>query len=233
MGSSDIRQRDVVQKYVEGRLLQYARFTVTCERCGRTYQVDLPEQQRYDLRCDCGHVGTIYIQNLNTLVIRTIKNASEADLFASRLLMPRERFLKAAGRHKAGLASILALTEHFGTSVSTAIRYVDCDILPCAVLKWGADGLTWKSLSAEAFRASFRKTIEAVDKLPDDCATRRALRGDPVPQAGFFEQGTTVSAWFPFVKSGDGRNAILIEQAVALGRFGVLTFIFPADGKFS
>jgi Zn-dependent peptidase ImmA (M78 family) len=158
----------------------------------------------------------------------------QADLFASRLLMPKGKFLKASARHKIGLASILAMTEHFGTSVtSTAIRYVDSDILPCAVMKWGPDGLTWKSFSTDTFRARFRKTVETVDKLADDCATKRALRGEPVPQAGFFEQGTTVAAWFPFVRSGEGRNDILIEQAVALGRFGVLTFIFPAEGKYS
>jgi IrrE N-terminal-like domain len=158
----------------------------------------------------------------------------EADLFAARLLMPARRFCALAKKHKLGLNGILALTEYFGTSVtSTAIRYVDSDIVPCAVMKWGSEGLTWKSLSTETFRRQFRKTLESVDALPYDCPTKRALRGESIPHAGFFQQGTTVAAWFPFVRHGDSRNDVLIEQAVPLGKFGVLTFLFPADGNYS
>jgi len=44
---------------------------------------------------------------------------------------------------------------------------------------------------------------------------------------------TTASAWFPRVKTGEFRDVIFIEQAIALGRFAVLTFLYPEGGKFA
>ena len=40
----------------------------------------------------------------------------------------------------------------------------------------------------------------------------------------------TASAWFPRVKSGEYRDVIFIEQAIPLGKFGVLTFLYPESG---
>jgi hypothetical protein len=40
------------------------------------------------------------------------------------------------------------------------------------------------------------------------------------------------SAWFPGVPPGEWRDAIFIEEAIPLGRFGVLTFLHP-EGRSS
>lgn len=155
----------------------------------------------------------------------------EADSFASHLLMPRTRFSQKSRAGKVGLPSILALAQEFGVSVtSAAIRYSNEDLVPCAVVKWAQDRFQWKWLSTETFRARFLKTVEAIEQLPKDCATRRALSGEPTPSQGFLECGTTAAAWFPFLGHGDYRNVIFIEQAIPLGRFGVLTFLYPAEG---
>jgi Zn-dependent peptidase ImmA (M78 family) len=157
----------------------------------------------------------------------------EADLFASSFLMPTVRFLKEAKGAKPGLPAILSLANTFAASVtSTAIRYVKSDLVPCAVIKWGLEGFQWKFLSTEAFRARFLKTIEEIDKLADGSATLSALKGEHPPATGFLENGTTSAAWFPFLADHDARNILLIEQAVPLGRFGVLTFLFPVEGSF-
>jgi hypothetical protein len=156
----------------------------------------------------------------------------EADTFASNLLMPQARFLDRAKDGKVGLPAILDLAAYFDASItSVAVRYVKADIVPCALIKWTSAGFEWKWLSTETWRANFRKTVESIGSLPEDCPTRRALRGETVPREGFFSAGTTAAAWFPFLASHDYRNAIYIEQAIPLGRFGVLTFIFPLDGK--
>jgi hypothetical protein len=76
------------------------------------------------------------------------------------------------------------------------------------------------------------KTIESAGGIAPGSATARAQADETPPAAGFFQTGSTVSLWFPFVKDASSRNAILIEQAMSLGRFGVLTFLYPADGKF-
>jgi Zn-dependent peptidase ImmA (M78 family) len=158
----------------------------------------------------------------------------EADHFSSSLLMPTARFRKVAEQVPVGLEAILKIAGEFGTSVtSTAIKYVKADIVPCAVIKWNSDGFAWKWLSTETFRARYIKTIESIDKLLADSPTAKAIAGEQPPPPGFFSAGTTASAWFPFVSSRGDRNAILVEQAIPLGRFGVLTFLYPEAHSFS
>ena len=157
----------------------------------------------------------------------------EADHFASSLLMPAARFRKLAEKASLGLQGILTIADAFGTSVtSTAIKYAKSDIVPCAVIKWRKDGYAWKWLSTETFRARYRKTIESADRLMPDSPTAKALAGEIPVSTKFFSAGTTASAWFAFVNDHSDRNAILIEQAIPLGRFGVLTFIYPEARSF-
>ena len=94
--------------------------------------------------------------------------------------------------------------------------------------------LNWpngKSLSTETFRGRLQKTIEDIDKLAEGSATLSALKGNPPPTSGFFQNGTTASAWFPFLRDFDSRNVLFVEQAAPLGRFGVLTFLYPIEGS--
>ncbi len=157
----------------------------------------------------------------------------EADHFASNLLMPSSRFTARARSVGTGFAGIISLARHFNTSVtSTTIRYASCDISPCAVVKWSWTGYCWKWLSSEAFRARFRKTIEAREDIVENSPTWRALAGELPPDKGFFEAGTTASAWFPHVAQGQLRDVLLIEQAMPLGRFGVLSFLYPEGGSY-
>ena len=157
----------------------------------------------------------------------------EADHFASNLLMPSTRFRRMAQRVPSGLQGILSVANECGTSVtSTALKYLQLDIVPCLVLKWNSERLVWGWPSTETVQAGFRKTIRSVDKLPPDSPTARAIRGERAPARGFFSAGTTASAWFPFVSGASNRNAIFIEESIQLGRFGVLTFLYPERGSY-
>lgn len=156
----------------------------------------------------------------------------EADHFASNLLMPASRFISAAKGSPPGLGGVLCLTSTFGTSItSTAIRYATLNIKPCVVVKWADGKFQWQWLSDETRMARYWTTIKSTDKLPDDCPTARALAGEK-SATKYFQAGTTAAAWFPYVPHGSFRNVIMIEQAVALGRFGVLTFLYPEAGEF-
>jgi hypothetical protein len=42
-------------------------------------------------------------------------------------------------------------------------------------------------------------------------------------------RGTVKSAWFPFVSASAEDNSLFVEQAISLGRFGVLTILFPTS----
>ena len=91
--------------------------------------------------------------------------------------------------------------------------------------------LTWKWLSYETWEAGYRKTIEKESEIIPGSATFQAMAGDRLPSRGYFQTGSTAPAWFPFAK-GSWQDVILIEQAITLGRFGVLTFLYPEAGKF-
>ena len=153
----------------------------------------------------------------------------QADHFAANLLMPAARFSIKARAAPRGLAGILTLAAEFGVSLtSAAIRCAEADAHPCAVVKWDWRGYSWKRLSSSAFQARLRRTFELPSELAEDSPTRRALAHESPPARGWFEAGTVASAWFPGVREEDTRNLILIEQAIPLGRFGVLTFLYLA-----
>ncbi|HET6429853.1 MAG TPA: ImmA/IrrE family metallo-endopeptidase [Phycisphaerae bacterium] len=153
----------------------------------------------------------------------------EADLFAANLLMPAGRFGARARAAAPGLDGVLALAAAFGTSVTaTAIRYAAADVRPCAVIKWNWSGYAWKWLSSSVFQARLTRTFEAARDLTEDSPTRKALAREEPPDPGYFQAGTTAAAWFPRVAGGDWRDAILVEQAIPLGKFGVLTFLHAA-----
>lgn len=160
----------------------------------------------------------------------------EADHFASCLLLPEGRFHSAAVKAQKncnGWEVLKSLSTTFGTSwTSTAIRYASLDIQPCALIKWTRDGYGWKWLSKSFLVASLRKTIESSENVVVGGATQKALNGESPGECGYFRCGTVASAWFPFIDAGSTRDSILIEEAVPLGRFGVLTLLYPESGRF-
>ncbi|MBN1674213.1 MAG: ImmA/IrrE family metallo-endopeptidase [Kiritimatiellae bacterium] len=151
----------------------------------------------------------------------------EADHFAAHLLMPAARFRAAARTVPVGVEGARRLADRFGTSLTaSAIRYVALDLAPCAVIKWDCHGYAWKHLSSSAFRGPFRKTFEAPKDLAEDSPTRRAISRQQPPETGYFQAGTVASAWFPGIERGEWQDAVLVEEALPLGRHGVLTLLY-------
>ena len=76
------------------------------------------------------------------------------------------------------------------------------------------------------------RTFETPAALAQGSPTRRALGHEAVPEEGFFRAGTTASAWFPGIGPADRRDVILVEEAIPLGRFGVLTVLHAQGGSW-
>ncbi len=151
----------------------------------------------------------------------------EADYFASNLLLPEKKFIKMAKSKKLGINAILFLSKEFNTSItSTAIRYTSLDLAPCLLIKWTREGYQWKWISDSLRNSNFRKTIEVTTDLLKGSATEQALKSQG--NDTIFENGTTASAWFPHVLTESYKNIIMIEQAISIGKYGVLTLLFPA-----
>ncbi len=154
----------------------------------------------------------------------------EADCFASNLLMPTQRFLVRAKGSERGMRGIQSLAKKFGTSLSaTALRYAQADVCPCAVIKWDWKGMSWMRQSGGAYRSRFGNIIDSAAKLAAGSPTRRILDREKVPADTLLEAGTTPAAWFAghADKKEEAGGTVLIEQAVSLGHFGVLTFLYP------
>ena len=52
------------------------------------------------------------------------------------------------------------------------------------------------------------------------------------PDKGYFQCGTSASAWFPGIWLGSAKDLVFIEQALPLGEFGVLTLLYPEQRKY-
>jgi Zn-dependent peptidase ImmA (M78 family) len=157
----------------------------------------------------------------------------EADHFASNLLMPRTLFTKQANICPRGLAGILNLASIFGTSVtSTAIRYVKVEVEPCVVIKWQEKRVKYILSSDVMEKARFRRPVVSAKKLPSGSPTVRALAGEK-PSGGFFSAGTKAASWFPRLGVNETGELALVEQAITLGRFGVLTFLYPQSRSYN
>jgi len=140
--------------------------------------------------------------------------------------------MKTAKLSPRGLGGILSLAYAFGTSVtSTAIRYVKDEVEPCVVIKWQEGRFAWTWSSVQMHKARFRRPIVSSQKLPPESPTARALAGE-VPVRDFFSAGTRAASWFPRVSPDEGGDLPLVEQAMALGRFGALTFLYPESGSY-
>jgi len=160
----------------------------------------------------------------------------EADSFASNLLLPKKRFLALSKKAIFGFNGILNLSKYFDVSISAAaIRLVQSEIRPAMILKWDKDGkLDWKYYSKEFYQAGLGKTFikgTIFNRSIRNSATDKALLGKQPPTGSYFENGTTITAWFP--NSLAYKNDILIEQAFPIGEYGTLTLLFTDNNKFS
>jgi Zn-dependent peptidase ImmA (M78 family) len=152
----------------------------------------------------------------------------EADLFASYLLMPTMLFDAQIRRKKpkTGIEEVLYLKEIFGTSImSTAIRLVNAEIMPCSIFIWNNDGsLKWHWKSSAFVKDFIGRPIQSTQTLRG-AATTQAFRS----MDDICHSGATVADFFENVPHSSTKNALVHEEALRLGEHGVLTMIFT-DG---
>ena len=215
------------------------RFHVYCN-LDRVETADSP-RARFTL---CHELGHYYIdEHRNALAAGTIPAypseceyesdetmEQEADLFAANLLLPRQRFVRLAAKMHPGLDSVLQLARRFGASVtSTALQFVETSNIECALIKWSPHTKMWSWVSSAMYASGFGKTITDRHRIPSGSATDQALRDLRPPPSGFFSSGGTATDWFPYPRHYRHGNPILIEYAIPIGKFGVITMLFKDD----
>ena len=152
----------------------------------------------------------------------------EADNFAAFLLMPKGRFCSEAKRKPTSANAIYGLSKKFGTSLtSTAIRFIKTTEKPVLVMLWTHMGRQWGWASKSFETLARSKCVSNVIELPEGCLTEEALTvkhfNSNQPRA------TTVNSWFPYVGMNSKSNELLVEEVFPLGKFGVLTLLYPEE----
>lgn len=161
----------------------------------------------------------------------------EADLFASHLLLPRprfHRFLSSLPAQLVGLHKIIAVAQEFDVSVqATARRYCQENPGTCGLVMWRTDDQPWGFMSPSWEALGYQGLRRDETAIVRGSATFRAKEASPGIDKKLFgsieETTSTAAFWFRNVARGGQRDVVLIEQAVRLGSYGVLTLLLTRD----
>lgn len=152
----------------------------------------------------------------------------EADLFASHLLMPPSRFADALKSQPTGLEGIIGISKVFGVScLSAAIRTLAQSAQPLALAHWRNDKPPWTEVNTAFINMGLVHLLKHADRLPPDCATSLAIADNPAVYSSPRSSVSLASSWFAGIHQGTALDIMLQEEALRLGRFGVITVIRP------
>lgn len=154
----------------------------------------------------------------------------EADLFASRLLMPEEAFRKATGLRGFSLSGVRAVANDFGTSLQASfLRCLDSEILPCAVIWWRKGRKPWFGTAQMLKRKGLVLKQPSAENACDGSATHKALKGNPGDIPDCFSTPTLAHAWFHGVIAGSAQDVLFREESL-ITVYGTATWL-TADEK--
>ena len=152
----------------------------------------------------------------------------EADLFSSHFLMPPQRFQSAFREQPPGLNGIVGTSKHFNVSCSSAaIRFLSQSPEPLALAYWRNDKTPWTEVNTAFRTMGLIHVMKRADRLPPDCATSLAIADNPNAFSNPRTSVSVASFWFTGIHSGSALDIVLHEEALRLGRFGVLTVLRP------
>lgn len=164
-----------------------------------------------------------YVPSLGEYTVKDLVVEREADLFASRLLMPGDVYTKIAKKANPGLKGIVELAKCFDVSIKcSAIRYLNEDSSPCALSFWSMEGkLVWKWFSKSMWNAGIRKfnPVPVAKGATDICIHEES------DNPGHSESSAASVGYVFQVGDNPHYNEVVHEEAIVLGNYGVLSLI--------
>ena len=217
-------------------LIQYEKgaFTIFCNTANNS-----KSRQRFTLGHELGH---FYIpRHRHALIYNGFEHPShcdyssdlqmerEADTFASNVLLPKARFVKAARKAPRGLEGVKELAKKFGTSLtSTAIRYLDLYLEDGLLIKWTPQQqYAWRRIPSDIGFSFATITIRNRSELIPGSATDEFFNTE-IDQCSVHAKGSTKSAWFKNIRQGSYNDSIWHENVMTIGQYGFLTLVFPS-----
>jgi Zn-dependent peptidase ImmA (M78 family) len=164
-----------------------------------------------------------FVPSLGEYTVKDLVVEREADLFASRLLMPGAVYSKLAKKSEPGLKGVVELAKRFDVSIKcSAIRYLSEDIFPCALSFWSMEGkLVWKWFSKSMWNAGIRKfnPVPVAKGATDICIYKEC------ENPGHSEYSAASVGYVFQVGDNPHYNEVVHEEAIVLGDYGVLSLI--------
>lgn len=153
----------------------------------------------------------------------------EADIFAAYFLIPTDELRKLCENGDWGAKEILKAARHFNSSITAAALRCQASLGGYSTLiLWQGETVVWQRTNRDWWFELPARAIRCANRLARDSATDLLVRQNATaPESGFLSNGTTRSQWFPRVADWSRDNAILVEYAIPLGSFGVLTLLRP------
>lgn len=150
----------------------------------------------------------------------------EADIFASHFLMPTAEVDSCVRKKDWGAEEILSVSQGFGSSIiSAAIRCQQVLAGDSTLIFWKDGDYGWSWSGGSWGKTPFR-SIRSTEELARGSATEQVLHGN-MESGKYLECGSTRSFWSRRVAHWSSNNDILIEYAISLGQYGVLTLLRP------
>ena len=152
----------------------------------------------------------------------------EADIFAAHFLMPTFEVQRKYRVASWGAREILDAAKHFGTSITCAALRCQAS-LPgySSLILWGPQCVRWQRMNRDWWFELPVRSIRNTDQLAKGSATEQLMNGTEIPDCGYIARGTTRASWFTRILPWSNNNTILIEEAIPLGSYGILTLLRP------
>lgn len=152
----------------------------------------------------------------------------EADIFAAHFLVPTKPLQKQYKLQKWGAKEVLEVQNQFQTSITcAALRCQTALPGSSTLILWSKSQFRWQRMDRDWWFELPARTIRNNELLARDSATEKLLNGSAVPEEGYLRNGTTAAHWFPRIAPWSTSNDILVEEAISLGEYGVLTLLRP------
>ncbi|MDJ1485986.1 ImmA/IrrE family metallo-endopeptidase [Cytophagaceae bacterium YF14B1] len=157
------------------------------------------------------------------------KAEQEADLFAAHLLMPHKRFLQKAGALKKGILAINTIAQEMKTSIlSTAIHYVQQNLICGIVVKWSFDCQKEWALTSKSFQQSVCSNFVKASLIPIRQSATHQIQNRSEINSSHKTSISTLSHWMSGINVGSKQDIVMTEEAITLGPYGSLTLLYPA-----
>lgn len=153
------------------------------------------------------------------------KAETEANHFASHLLMPKTVFYKFAQKKEVGFDAIIFLKNKFDVSIySATIHYIHLNLSTSLMIKWNSDFTFHYASYSNSFSILTGIIKKPPIKFPMEYVKIIANNIEE-NSLDYYEAATPLSRWISTITPENDKDITGLEQTIKLGDFGGITLL--------